>query len=120
MCCFCWRKTADEVRISDWSSDECSSDLIAPDLFYRIARGAEPVRERPGALLLPGLDRLRRERGPFASDDGLLLAAFYNPPEYDALKAAGPIRTDYPLASSPLVTLMKEIAARPQDRQSVV
>src|SRR3546814_1704848 len=31
MCCFCFffkQKTADEMRISDWSSDVCSSDLL--------------------------------------------------------------------------------------------
>src|SRR3546814_2428316 len=27
MCCFFKQKTADEMRISDWSSDVCSSDL---------------------------------------------------------------------------------------------
>ena len=32
--------------------------------------------------------------------------------EYDALKAAGPINTTYPLASTPLVTLLKEITQR--------
>ena len=86
---------------------------IEPNLYDRIARGAEPTSERPGALLAPGLDRIRRERGPFASDDDLLLAAFYNETEYRALKAAGPIATDYPLGPSPLVTLVKEVAARP-------
>ena len=34
--------------------------------------------------------------------------------EYKALKAAGPIKTDYPLASTPLLTLVKEIALRPR------
>src|SRR3546814_20459179 len=28
--CFFKQKTADEMRISDWSSDVCSSDLIVP------------------------------------------------------------------------------------------
>src|SRR3546814_14236596 len=27
MCCFCKQKTAYEMRMSDWSSDGCSSDL---------------------------------------------------------------------------------------------
>lgn len=86
---------------------------IDPNLYDRIARGAEPITERPGALVPPALDRLRRERGPFASDDDLLLAAFYDEREYRALKAAGPIDTDYALAATPLVTLVREIAARP-------
>jgi oxaloacetate decarboxylase alpha subunit len=85
---------------------------IDPNLFDRIAQGAEPTKARPGDLIEPGIPRVRRERGPFASDDDLLLAAFYSEREYDALKAAGPIKTEYPLASTPLVTLIKEIAQR--------
>src|SRR3546814_7981031 len=38
---FCKQKTAYEMRISDWSSDVCSSDLIA--LSYR----PFPVRRTP-------------------------------------------------------------------------
>lgn len=85
---------------------------IDPDVFDRIARGEEPVSARPGDLLEPGIPRVRRERGPFASDDDLLLAAFYPEPEFRALKEAGPIRTDYPLSSSPLATLLREIGQR--------
>lgn len=85
---------------------------IDQNLFDRIARGAEPTRARPGDLLEPGIPKIRRERGPFASDDDLLLAAFYSQRECDALKAAGPIDTNYSLASTPLVTLLKEIAQR--------
>ena len=86
---------------------------IDPNLYDRIARGEEPITERPGALVPPALGRIRSERGPFASDDDLLLAAFYDQREYGALKAAGPIDTAYCLGATPLVTLVKEIAARP-------
>lgn len=89
---------------------------IDPDLFDRITKGAEPTKDRPGDLLEPGIPRVRRERGPFQSDDDLLLAAFYSDKEYKALKAAGPINTTYPLASTPLVTLLKEVALRPDIR----
>jgi oxaloacetate decarboxylase alpha subunit len=85
---------------------------IDPNLFDRITRGAEPTRARPGDLLDAGIPKVRRERGPFVSDDDLLLAAFYPQRECDALKAAGPIDTNYPLASTPLVTLLKEVAQR--------
>jgi oxaloacetate decarboxylase alpha subunit len=85
---------------------------IDPNLYDRIANGAEPAKGRPGDLLEPGIPKLQRERGPFASDDDLLLAAFYPRSEFDALKAAGPITTDYPLGPTPLVTLVKEIAQR--------
>ena len=81
-------------------------------MYERIANGAEPARGRPGDLLEPGIPKLRRERGPFASDDDLLLAAFYSRSELDALKAAGPIKTDYPLAATPLLTLINEVTRR--------
>ncbi|MEO0823620.1 MAG: hypothetical protein AAF074_24780, partial [Pseudomonadota bacterium] len=71
---------------------------------------------RPGALVPPALSRIRESRGPFASEDDLLLAAFYGAPEYDALKAAGPIRTDDPLGPTPIVTLVRELVSRPTIR----
>jgi len=86
---------------------------IDQNIFDRITQGREPFRGRPGDLLEPAIGRLRRERGPFKSDDDLLLAAFYPDSEYAALKKAGPIKTGYPLASTPVVTLVKEIASRP-------
>ena len=89
---------------------------IDPNLYDRIARGAEPVTERPGALVPPALGKLRAERGPFASDDDLLLAAFYAPKEYDALKAAGPIDTTSPLDGGPHRTLVRELVRRPDIR----
>jgi oxaloacetate decarboxylase alpha subunit len=89
---------------------------IDPNIFDRIAGGAEPVTARPGDLLEPGIARLKRKRGPFRSDDDLLLAAFYPDSECTALKAAGPIETDYPLLSTPLLTLLKEITLRPDIR----
>jgi oxaloacetate decarboxylase alpha subunit len=85
---------------------------IDPNLYDRITNGAEPVKIRPGDLLEPGVPKLRRERGPFASDDDLLLAAFYSRSEFDVLKAAGPIKTTYPLGATPLITLIKEVAQR--------
>jgi oxaloacetate decarboxylase alpha subunit len=86
---------------------------IDQNLFDRITKGAAPSTERPGDNLPPGIPKIRRERGPFLSDDDLLLAAFYPDREYQALKAAGPIDTEYPLAATPLVTLLKEVALRP-------
>jgi oxaloacetate decarboxylase (Na+ extruding) subunit alpha len=61
----------------------------------------------------PALERIRKARGPFASDDDLLLAAFYDGAQYQALKDAGPIKTEYPLLETPLLTLIKELSARP-------
>jgi oxaloacetate decarboxylase alpha subunit len=85
---------------------------IDPNLYDRVTGGAEPTSARPGDLLEPGIPKIRKERGPFASDDDLLLAAFYARREYNALRTAGPIKTEYPLASTPLMTLVKEITQR--------
>jgi oxaloacetate decarboxylase alpha subunit len=85
---------------------------IDADLFDRISGGAEPSTGRPGALVPPRLARLRHERGPFATDDDLMLAACYDEREYAALKAAGPIGTDYPIDDRPIMTLVKALAER--------
>src|SRR3546814_3545821 len=42
------QKTAYEMRISDWSSDVCSSDL---ENFNKHGRGRKPARERIEAML---------------------------------------------------------------------
>lgn len=102
----------DEVRLYARGGYGEIAGTIDPDLYDKITRGAEPITERPGALVPPAIDRLRRNRGPFASDDDLLLAAFYDDREYSALKMAGSIDTDYPLGRTPLLTLIKGIAAR--------
>jgi len=85
---------------------------IDPRVFDRITRGEQPVTARPGELLAPAVDRVRSERGPFASDDDLLLATFYNHEQYTRLVEARPIVTDYAVALTPLATLVRELAAR--------
>jgi oxaloacetate decarboxylase alpha subunit len=102
----------DEVRLYVRGGyGEIAGD-IDPDLYDRITRGADPITERPGALVPPALKRLKESRGPFASDDDLLLAAFYDDTQYRALKDAGPIDTEYPLMDTPIKTLIKELSSR--------
>lgn len=84
-----------------------------PDVMDRIVGKEQPVTARPGELLAPALERVRNERGPFASDDDLLLAVFYSPDQYAKLVGARPIKTEYPVGRTPLLTLIKELAARP-------
>src|SRR3546814_9862226 len=50
---FCMVKTAYEMRISDWSSDVCSSDLQGDDMTRALAvqRIAVPVAHRPARAL---------------------------------------------------------------------
>jgi oxaloacetate decarboxylase alpha subunit len=89
---------------------------IDPAVLERVPGSDKPVTVRPGELLPPALPRVRRERGPFDSDDDLLTAVFYNPDVCRKLREAGPIRTDYPLGRTPLVTLLEALAARPHIR----
>jgi oxaloacetate decarboxylase (Na+ extruding) subunit alpha len=103
----------DEVRLYVRGGYGEIAGKIEPNLYDKITRGAAAITERPGALVPPALARIRSARGPFASDDDLLLAAFYDDARYKALKDAGPIRTDYPLMETPLLTLVKELAERP-------
>jgi oxaloacetate decarboxylase alpha subunit len=84
----------------------------------------EPITERAGDLVEPWIPRLRKERGPFANDDDLLLAAFYQPPVLEklfAVRDAPGRRTDWPLsATTPLRELLKEIEKRPSLRHVTV
>jgi oxaloacetate decarboxylase alpha subunit len=103
----------DEVRLYVRGGYGEIAGPIDQNLYDKITRGAQPITERPGALIAPALDRLRKARGPFASDDDLLLAAFYDPTQYRALKDAGPIVTDYRPTNTPLLSLIYELTSRP-------
>src|SRR3546814_1773572 len=52
------QKTAYELRISDWSSDVCSSDLLAQDLF-QLFQHALRIGLQAGEIVAAG----RRRRG---------------------------------------------------------
>src|SRR3546814_1228388 len=54
---FCKQKTAYEMRISDWSSDVCSSDLAGPEPDY-----VDPIDGRSLAPLLTGDEALVKPR----------------------------------------------------------
>ncbi len=107
----------DEVRLYVRGGYGEIAGPIDANLYDKITRGAEPIKERPGALVAPALERLRKTRGPFKSDDDLLLAAFYDDTQYRALKDAGAIKTEYPLLETPLLTLVKELSLRPSIRK---
>ena len=55
------------------------------DRAASMGKSHEPMTERPGALVPPRIERLRKERGPFESDDDLLLHAFYQPSQLEPL-----------------------------------
>ncbi|HIA77985.1 MAG TPA: pyruvate carboxylase subunit B [Gammaproteobacteria bacterium] len=102
----------DEVRLYVRGGyGEIAGD-IDPDLYDRMTRGAELISERPGQYLEPAIPQLLKKRGPFECDEDLLLAAFYDDAMTNTLKETGPINTDYPIMSTPLKTLVKEVASR--------
>src|SRR3546814_10899945 len=52
---FCKQKTAYEMRISDWSSDVCSSDLRQPGMVERRQRLLHRMRDRRARAFEPDL-----------------------------------------------------------------
>src|SRR3546814_15810356 len=63
------QKTAYEMRISDWSADVCSSDLVESGRSGEGPHGTEPVRAvaatpLPAVLRDPVLRRIQRQRLP--------------------------------------------------------
>src|SRR3546814_2881841 len=80
---FCKQKTAYEMRISDWSSDVCSSDLAAA-----------PGQERTSALPPVGVDppkRVRVQHLRAAKENGekLTMLTAYDLPTARIFDAAG-------------------------------
>jgi len=67
-------------------------------------RPDEIVSERPGEHVAPALHRLRSELGAAASDEDLLLAAFYDRELIQPLKKAAP---QYQFRTSPLYELIR-------------
>ena len=56
------------------------------------------------------IKKVKKKYVSLKNDDDLLLAIFYDEKIYNELKSAGPIKTNYPLMKTPLLTLVKEIS----------
>ncbi len=84
---------------------------VNPDVLDKVGKGAQPITARPGDVLPPALDRVRAEHGPFESDEELLLAVFFMPAILEELRRAGPLSLASPLLSSPIVEIVKQVAA---------
>jgi pyruvate/oxaloacetate carboxyltransferase len=84
---------------------------INPDVLDRVANGQEPINVRPGELVPPAVDRMRRELGPGASDEDVLLALLFMPAVLDGLRAAGPMPTADPFAANALVDVVRQAAS---------
>src|SRR3546814_1287882 len=71
------QKTAYEMRISDWSSDVCSSDLNVIEYNYYSVKTARDsnMRHRPVGLGVMGFnDALYKKRLPYESDAAIQFA----------------------------------------------
>jgi oxaloacetate decarboxylase alpha subunit len=79
--------------------------------------GSEITTIRAGADLEPALPKLRRELGASASDEDLLLAAFYDRSLLEALK---PAQAPYRFSSTPLMEMMLFIESRTDVHQARV
>src|SRR3546814_11256644 len=88
MCFFvCKQKTAYEMRISDWSSDVCSSDLLRGDEAAIFASGTLMLESEKMPLLPAQLGVLSPTRAPLTLHEGRyhqvrrMFAAVGNPVE---------------------------------------
>jgi oxaloacetate decarboxylase alpha subunit len=84
---------------------------VDPDVLDRISGGEAPIDVRPGELVPPMVERIRAE-GTYASDEDVLLAAFFMPDVLQGLRDAGPMRLEDPLRFGPLVEVVREAAKR--------
>ncbi|MBS38087.1 MAG: carboxylase [Thiotrichales bacterium] len=93
---------------------------IDQDLVDRVAKKSSDVVTGPsGSHVPPVLDKIRKERGPFKSDDDLLLAAMYPheiiQPLFEAREKAD--YTRFYRAHTPVEQLLKEVKSRPDLRR---
>jgi len=107
-----YRIIPDEVRRYVRGEYGLPAAPIDPLVLERVGEPTDLAGVRPGALVPPALARVRRERGPFDSDDDLLLAVFYGEAQLRGLRGAGPIRSDYRIHDTPLLELLKELVKR--------
>jgi oxaloacetate decarboxylase alpha subunit len=101
----------DEVRrfvLGYWGR---TPGLIDPNVLDKVGGGEEPVTERPGALVEPLVEKVRRDLGPFESDEELLLAIFFMPETLEQMRrTASERRPPLSLGSGSLVDLVREVA----------
>lgn len=92
---------------------------VSANLLDEVSRrtGLRPVTERPGLTVEPVLGRFRREKGPFASDEELLLEYLFMPEHLQSLRAAGPMQMQDSAPAGSIVDLVRQVAARKDVKQ---
>jgi oxaloacetate decarboxylase alpha subunit len=81
---------------------------IDPDVLDRIMSSTRATLVAATPPEQPSLEELRARHGTGTDDDELILRALIPGPAVDAMRAAGPVRRDYPL-SSPEVRQVQEL-----------
>src|SRR3546814_4531042 len=105
-CFFFKQKTSYEMRISDWSSDVFSSDLLAIGIVFELGGDDRPLsrEEQELVILAQRADFIRREQGPRK----MLLAERYA--GFVAVDRAASSRSMSNRACSPASSAMPSIA----------
>lgn len=107
-----YRTIPDEIRKYAAGEYGRPAGPMDPEFLSRALEGRTEVTDRPGACLPPAIESVRARRGPFATDDDLLLAAFYSEAVLAPVrKAECGIAMPEP-AKSPLMFLIRELAGR--------
>ncbi|MYZ50512.1 pyruvate carboxylase subunit B [Propylenella binzhouense] len=92
---------------------------VSGELLDSVTRrtGKTPIAERPGLTVEPVIERFRRENGPFASDEEMLLGYLFMPEYIAGLKSAGPLPLDERSRAGSVVDLVREVARRKDIKQ---
>ena len=78
------------------------------------------ARELENEPMFPALADLRRQFGTHLPDEEFLLRAVMPGGQVDAMLAAGPSRATYTPEAAPILSLLRQLAARPNARDLVV
>ncbi|MBB3861256.1 oxaloacetate decarboxylase alpha subunit [Novosphingobium hassiacum] len=77
-------------------------------------------RELENEPMFPAVADLRRQFGSHLPDEEFLLRAVMPGEQVDAMLAAGPSRSTYTPEAAPIISLLRQLAARPHARDIVV
>jgi len=116
-----YRTIPDEVRRYVLGHYGRLASPVLPKIVDRVLDEAPPGTGihtgRAGEIIPPALPALRDGRGPFDSDDDLLLAAFYADRDLAGLRAARPAGEGLPAPGgsvTPLTELLRGLAGQPR------
>jgi oxaloacetate decarboxylase alpha subunit len=105
-----WSVVPDEVVAYAAGHYGASPAPIDPDVMDRIMSSTRAALVATALPDQPSLEELRARHGTGTDDDELILRALIPGPAVDAMRAAGPVRRDYPI-SGPEVRQVRELLA---------